>query len=70
MDEKWKNWIKECVLKGDLSVLVNGSPTEEVRIHKELKQGDPIAPFLFLTVAEGLTGMMRNAVDLGDLQRV
>lgn len=65
MDDKWKLWIKECIFKGDLSLLVNGSPSEEVRIQKGLKQGDPLAPFLFLLVVEGLSGMMRNAADLG-----
>lgn len=65
MDEMWKTWIKECVWKGDLSVLVNGNPTDEVRIQKGLKQGDPLTPFLFLMIAEGLTGLMQNAVALG-----
>lgn len=65
MDGKWRMWIKECIFKGDLSTLVNGTPSEEVKIQKGLKQGDPLAPFLFLMVAEGLTGLMRNAVNLG-----
>jgi hypothetical protein len=47
-----------------MSVLVNGSPTEEINIQRGLKQGDPLAPFLFLLVAEGLGGLMRRAVDL------
>jgi len=45
-----------------MSVLVNGSPTDEISIHRGLKQGDPLAPFLFLLVAEGFSGLMRNAV--------
>lgn len=65
MDEKWRKWIKECVFKGDLSVLVNGSPTKEFTIQKGLKQGDPLAPFLFLMVAEGLTGMVNKAEEKG-----
>lgn len=65
MGVKWRAWIKECVFKVDLSILVNGSPTEEMSIQKGLKQGDPLAPFLFLLVAEGLAGLMRNAVSLG-----
>lgn len=48
---------------GNLSVLVNGSPTEEISISKGLKQGDPLAPFLFPLVVEGLSGLMRQAVD-------
>lgn len=55
-----------CVFK-DVSVLVNGSPTKEVRLHKGLRQGDPLAPFLFLIVVEDLDSMMRKAVKLGKL---
>lgn len=65
MNQRWKSWIKECIFKGDLSVLINGSPSKEVKIQKGLKQGDPPAPFLFLMVAEGLTGMMSNVVSAG-----
>jgi hypothetical protein len=51
------------VFAGNLSVLVNGSPTNEINIQRGLKQGDPLAPFLFLLVAEGLAGLMRSAVE-------
>jgi hypothetical protein len=55
--------VKACVLGGFMSILVNGSTTEEICIHRGLKQGDPLAPFLFLLVAEGFSSLMRNAVD-------
>ena len=45
-----------------ISILVNGSPTEEFKPQRGLRQGDPLAPFLFNLVAEGLSGMMREAV--------
>lgn len=47
-----------------MSILVNGSPTEEINIQKGLKQGDLLAPFLFLMVAEGFSCLMRDAVNL------
>jgi hypothetical protein len=63
--DKWRAWMKACVCSGNMSVLVNGSPTEEICIKRGLKQGDPLAPFLFLLVAEGLGGLMRMAVERG-----
>jgi hypothetical protein len=63
MCNKWVRWMKACVFGGNMSILVNGSPTEEISIQRGLKQGDPLAPFLFLLVAEGFSCLMRNAVE-------
>lgn len=57
--------LKHVTFNGDLSILVNGSPTDEIKIQRGLKQGDPLAPFLFLMVAEGLSGLVRSAVSRG-----
>jgi hypothetical protein len=66
--QKWRNWMKACVGAGCLSVLVNGCPTEEIHIMRGLKQGDPLAPLLFLVVAEGLGGLMRSSVGCSRFQ--
>jgi hypothetical protein len=58
---KWRSWIRACVCNGKLAILVNGCPTEEVNIQRGLKQGDLLAPFLFLLVVEGLSGVIRRA---------
>ncbi|XP_019427226.1 PREDICTED: uncharacterized protein LOC109335545 [Lupinus angustifolius] len=57
---KWMNWIKSCLQSNSVSILVNESPTSEFNIVRGLRQGDPIAPFLFLIVVEGLAGIMRS----------
>ncbi|CAL0305463.1 unnamed protein product [Lupinus luteus] len=59
---KWRNWIKSCLQSNTVSFLVNGSPTSEFSMARGLRQGDSIAPFLFLIVAERLAGIMRSAV--------
>jgi hypothetical protein len=64
-DRKWIDWMMTCVCSNSISVLVNGSPTEEFVAQRGLRQGDPLAPFLFLIVAEGLAGLMRSAVRSG-----
>jgi hypothetical protein len=61
--EGWCRWIRACVFQSSMSVLVNGSPIEHFSVGKGLMQGDPLSPFLFLIVAEGLTGLMSKAVD-------
>ena len=59
--EKWSKWIQQCLETASVSVLVNGSPTEEFQMQRGLRQGDPLAPCLFLVVAEGLSALMRRA---------
>lgn len=38
---KWSSWMKACVFGGNLRVLVNGWPTQEINIQRDLKQGVP-----------------------------
>ncbi|XP_058732910.1 uncharacterized protein LOC131604491 [Vicia villosa] len=65
---KWRKWIEALVFNSSMSVLVNGSPTREFSITRGLRQGDPLSPFLFLLVAEGLTAMVKVASSLGDFK--
>jgi hypothetical protein len=62
--QKWRAWMRACVCAGNMSVLVNGCPTSEINIKCGLKQGDPLAPLLFLLAAEGLGLLMRRAVEV------
>jgi len=59
---KWISWIRGCMESATVSVLVNGSPMEEFKPFRGLRQGDPLAPFLFLVVTEGLVGLVRQVV--------
>jgi len=60
---RWVGWIRACLESSSVSVLVNGSPTQEFKPRKGVRQGDPLAPFLFLVVAEGLAGVVRMAIE-------
>nr|KYP35151.1 hypothetical protein KK1_043821 [Cajanus cajan] len=57
---KWIGLIKECLNTTCLSVLVNGSPTDKFPMKRGLRQGDPLALFLFMVVVEGLSGLIRE----------
>jgi len=59
---RWIMWVKGCLKSATVLVLVNGSPTDEFIPSRGLRQGDPLAPFLFIVVAEDLAGLVRQAV--------
>jgi len=56
--------MKNCVFGGNMYILVNGCPTEEINIQRGLKQGDLSVSFLFLLVAESFGGLMKNMVNI------
>ena len=58
---RWIKWI-EGIKSMSISVLVNGSPTTEFLPQKGIRQGDPLAPFLFNVVVEALSGLLRKAI--------
>lgn len=58
---RWIQWIKECVTTVSANVLVNGSPSGEFRLERGIRQGDPLSPYLYLVVAEGLNALMVKA---------
>lgn len=63
-NERWIKWIEGCLKSARVSVLVNRSPSEEFGMGRGLRQGDPLAPFLFLIVAEGINCLFHQAVRL------
>ena len=51
---KWRGWISSCLSTSQVSVLVNGSPSLEFKVGRNIRQGDPQSPFLFNIAAKGL----------------
>ncbi|GKA46044.1 RNA-directed DNA polymerase, eukaryota [Tanacetum coccineum] len=62
---QWCSWIRGSLKSGKSSILVNGSPTTEFHLFRGLKQGDPIAPFLFLLIMEAFHLSFNRAVEAG-----
>lgn len=50
-------------------VLVNDFLIQQIKIQRGLKQGDPLKPFHFNLVDEGLIGLIRRAVKLSLFSR-
>ncbi|GJY30473.1 RNA-directed DNA polymerase, eukaryota [Tanacetum coccineum] len=62
---RWCSWIRGIFSSNMASILVNGSPTVEFPILCGLKQGDPLAPLLFILVMESLHISVSRAVNDG-----
>ncbi|GJZ98807.1 RNA-directed DNA polymerase, eukaryota [Tanacetum coccineum] len=62
---KWCRWIGGIFSASMASILVNGSPTSEFQFFRGLKQGDPLAPYLFILIMESLHISFSRAVNDG-----
>nr|GEW71103.1 reverse transcriptase domain, reverse transcriptase zinc-binding domain protein [Tanacetum cinerariifolium] len=64
-EDKWCKWVDYCLSSSSISILVNGSSSEEFRLEKGVRQGDPLSPFLFILAAEGLNAIVNKSVEKG-----
>ena len=60
-DVKWIKLIRNLFDSSRVSVLVNGSPTEEFHPTWGLRQGDPLFPLLFNIIGEALSCLINAA---------
>lgn len=68
--QRWCSWILECISSSHLSILINGSSTENFQPQRGLRQGDPLSPFLFNIVVEAMNLMLERAKAKGLLSGV
>ncbi|KAE8704873.1 hypothetical protein F3Y22_tig00110435pilonHSYRG00103 [Hibiscus syriacus] len=54
-----------CMSTAEISVLLNGSPTEKFHIYRGLRQGCSLSPMLFNLATELLHLLLTKAVDMG-----
>jgi hypothetical protein len=59
--EQWIKLIMTCVRSVSYSILINGTPYGKILPTRGLRQGDPLSPYLFLLVVEGLSSMLTKA---------
>ncbi|XP_071695017.1 uncharacterized mitochondrial protein AtMg01250-like [Rutidosis leptorrhynchoides] len=62
---RWIKWIYACLSSASISILINGSHTKEFRPERDIRQGDPLSPFLFLLAVEGLNVFTTTAINRG-----
>ena len=63
--DKWRSWIHGCLSSVSFSIFVNGRPHGKFKGSKGLRQGDPLSPFLFTLVVDGLSRLMEKSRGCG-----
>jgi hypothetical protein len=66
-DDKWIRWMMMCVNSVNYSIMLNAERVGPIAPGRGLRQGDPLSPYLFLLVAEGLSALIHEAVGRGKL---
>eukprot|EP00253_Pinus_taeda_P036088 PITA_36088 len=67
-DHKWVRWVMALVTSSSFSILVNGSPSKTFIPSRGLRQGDPLSPFLFILMMEGLGRLIKLVKEVGNIK--
>jgi len=67
-EHNWIRWVMALVTTSSCSIILNGSPSRTFRPSRGLRQGDPLSPFLFILMMEGLGKAINSAKVEGRIQ--
>jgi hypothetical protein len=62
-DQRWVTWIMNLTSSAFFSLLINGVPSKPFSPSRGIRQGDPLSPFLFIIMAEGLSRSIHAAIE-------
>ena len=65
---RWVRLVMEMVKLVSYSILINGVPRRCIKPTRGIRQGDSLSPYLFLLRLEGLNGLIKKAIAVGDLR--
>jgi hypothetical protein len=62
--------VMECVAIIQYSIWLNNEPLDSFKSSSSLQQGDPLSPYIFLFVVDGLSQLMQHEVHNGRLHKL
>eukprot|EP00253_Pinus_taeda_P030079 PITA_30079 len=66
--KKKRGWVMALMTSASFSILANGSPSDIFLPSRGLRQGDPLSPFLFILMMEGLGQSIKHAKETCKIQ--
>jgi hypothetical protein len=60
---QWIRWVMACVTTVRYTVRFNGNMLDSFTPSRGIRQGDPLSPYLFLFVADGLSCLIRKEIE-------
>ena len=66
--DNWVRLVMETVRTVSYSILINGTPRGFIKPSRGIRQEDLLSAYLFLLCSEGLNGLIKNSVAVGDLR--
>lgn len=70
ISEKFINWVRLLFGNALAAVNLNGSMSNSFKVKRGIRQGCPIAPYLFLIIGEALTHTIKKASTEGRLRGI
>lgn len=67
-DHNWIIWVMALLTTSSFSILLNDSPSRAFKPSRGLKQGDPLSPFFFILMMEGIGNVIKHAKVEGKIQ--
>ena len=58
-ESEWVEWVMSLLTTPLFSILLNGSSTKLIHPSHGIRQGDPLSPFLFILMEEGLSRIIQ-----------
>ncbi|BFG25548.1 hypothetical protein CerSpe_118220 [Prunus speciosa] len=68
--ERWINFVMGCVKSVVFAIIINSQSGRRFKPSRNIRQGDPISPYLFLFVSDVFSQMISKAVDSNVLQGI
>jgi hypothetical protein len=65
---EWVNWILKLTSTAFFSILVNGTPSKTFTPSRGIRQGDPLSPFLFVIMVEGISRYIKAHINNGNIK--